>query len=339
MLLYVQLECYLCLWVAQPKAPLVVEVDKENTEKDIDKLDIQIPILSPRIYREYKNISGLNTASFKHKKLKIEEFSEKEKKKIVFRDITSGKKIHTTELDDDFVPSYQSVLGYFVQIIRKELRLFSGHDILYEKVKEFVTHFLFGTKIDLEELNILRNLSELEATKTIIETFKKEINNLTVVDKGVAQIKDYIKISRTRPFITQDQSFIVPKKSLFNKIVGDSHFELEFASFLEGRDDIISYAKNYLAVHFKIDYKDADGNIKDYYPDFFVKVSEKEIYIVETKGRADLDDLEKIKRLYQWCDDINSVQNKVKYIALYVKQEDHIKYPPKSFEELVKNVD
>lgn len=321
----------------EPKAPLVVEVDKENTKKDIEKLDIQIPILSPRIYREYKNISELNTASFKHKKLKIKEFSEKEKKEIVFRDITSGEITHTTELDSDFVPNYQSVVGYFAQIIRKELRLVGGHDILYEKVKDFVTNFLFDKKVDLEDLNILRNLSELEATKTIIETFKKEINDLTVVDKGEAEIKDYIKISTSRPFVIKEQGFIVPKKSVFNKIVGDSHFELQFANFLEECDDIISYAKNYFAVHFKIDYKDADGNIKDYYPDFFVKVSEKEIYIVETKGREDLDDVEKIKRLYQWCDDINSVQNKVKFTALYVKQEDYEKYTPKNFEELVKN--
>jgi len=321
----------------EPKAPLVVEVDKENAKKDVEKLDIQIPVLTPRIYREYKNISELNTANFKHKKLKIKEFSEKEKKEIVFRDITSGEITHTTELDSDFVPNYQSVVGYFAQIIRKELRLVGGHDILYEKVKEFVTNFLFDKKVDLEDLNILRNLSELEATKIIIETFKKEINDLTVVDKGEAEIKDYIKISKSRPFVIKEQGFIVPKKSVFNKIVGDSHFELQFANFLEECNDIISYAKNYFAVHFKIDYKDVDGNIRDYYPDFFVKISEKEIYIVETKGREDLDDIEKIKRLYQWCDDINSVQNKAKFTALYVKQEEYEKYTPKSFRELVKN--
>ncbi|MBU4082630.1 DEAD/DEAH box helicase family protein [Patescibacteria group bacterium] len=321
----------------EPKAPLVVEVDRENTKKDIEKLDIQIPVLSPRIYREYKNISELDVASFKHKKLRLKEFSEKEKKEIVFRDITSGEIVHTTELDSDFIPNYQSVVGYFAQIIRKELRLVGGHDILYEKVKEFVINFLFAKKVDLEDLNILRNLSELEATKTIIETFKKEINNLTVMDKGEAEIRDYIKISKSRPFVIKEQGFIVPKKSVFNKIVGDSHFELQFANFLEECDDIISYAKNYFAVHFKIDYKNADGDIKDYYPDFFVKVSEKEIYIVETKGREDLDDVEKIKRLYQWRDDINAAQNKIKFAVLYVKQEDYEKYKPKNFAQLAEN--
>ncbi len=320
-----------------PIAPLIIEIDQENTKKDIEKLDIEIPVLTPRIYREYKNISELDTASFKNKKLKIKEFSEKEKKEIVFRDITSEEITHTTEFDSDFTPNYQSVIGYFARQIRQELRLVGGHDILYEKVKEFVVNFLFDEKVDLEDLNILRNLSELEATKMITETFKKKINELTVVDRGEVEIKEYIKISKSRPFVIKEQGFIVPKKSVFNKIVGDSHFELQFANFLEECDDIISYAKNYFAVHFKIDYKDSDGNIRDYYPDFFVKVSEKEIYVVETKGREDLDDIEKIKRLYQWRDDINSAQDKVKFEVLYVKQEDYEKYTPKNFQELAQS--
>lgn len=321
----------------RPNAPLIVEVDNENVKKDIEKLDIQIPVLSARIYREYKNISDLNTKAFKHEKLHIKNFSEKEKKEITFRDIVTGEINHITEFDSDFIPNYQSVIGYFSNIIRQELRLVGGHDILHGKVKEFVTNSLFDKKVDLEDLNILRNLSELEATKTIIETFKKEINELTVVDKGEAEIKDYIKISKARPFVMKDQGFVVPKKSVFNKIVGDSHFELQFASFLEECDDIISYAKNYFAVHFKIDYKDASGNIRDYYPDFFVKVSEKEMYIVETKGREDLDDIEKIKRLYQWCEDINIAQKKIKFTALYVKQDDYEKYTPSNFAQLVEN--
>ena len=67
----------------------------------------------------------------------------------MFRDITSGEVTHTTELDGNFVPNYQSVIGYFAQIIRKELRLVGGHDVLYGKVKEFVTNYLFKQKVDL----------------------------------------------------------------------------------------------------------------------------------------------------------------------------------------------
>lgn len=54
---------------------------------------------------------------------------------------------------------------------------------------------------------------------------------------------------------------------------------------------MVSYGKNYLAVHFKLDYVNADGDISNYYPDFLVKLSAKRIFIVETKGQEDLDDL------------------------------------------------
>ena len=322
---------------SKPKAPLVVEVDNENVKKDIEKLDIEIPVLSPRIYREYKNLSNLNVANFDHKKVELKDFPESEQREIVFRDITSGEITHKTELDSNFVPNYQSVIGYFSQIIMKELRLVSGYDVLYGKVKEFIQEYLFNKPINLENLNSLKNLSELEASKTVVETFKRKINDLTIRDKGEAEIRNYIKVSKSRPFVVKDQGYIVPKKSVFNKVVGDSHFELEVANFLEGCEDVISYVKNYFAVHFKIDYRNADGDIRDYYPDFVVKVSTNEIYIIETKGREDLDDVEKIARLRQWCDDVNKVQKEKVYKTLYVKQEawEKLERKPGSFQEAV----
>ena len=151
----------------------------------------------------------------------------------------------------------------------------------------------------------------------------------------------------------KDLSFEVPSSKVFlgewkpemnvnlnteTQRIGDSHFELEFASFLEDCEDIISYVKNYFAVHFKIDYRNADGSISDYYPDFIVKVSPKEYYVVETKGCEDLDDVEKIKRLEQWCEDVNANQKNMKYRMLYIKQEDWegLGQKPRNFGEVVR---
>ena len=318
-----------------PKAPLVIEVDRENSRKDIDSLDIQIPVLTPRIVREYTNFSDLDITGFGNKKFPVITFSEEQQREIFFRDITTEKITHKTILDSNIVANYQSVIGYFTQVIMKELRLVSGYDILYGKVKTFIKTHLFEREVDIENLNTLRNLSEIEVTKTIIETFKKKINELTVLDKGEAEIRDYIKISQCRPFVTKDQGYLLPKKSVFNKIIGDSDLELEFAGFLENCDDIISYAKNYFAVSLKIDYQDHQGDIRNYYPDFIVKKSEKEIFVIETKGLEDLDVEPKIARLDQWCKDINKIQSPVTYRWLLVREEEFKKYTPKNFEELV----
>ena len=199
----------------------------------------------------------------------------------------------------------------------------------------FIQDQLFDRPVDLESPNTLRNLSELAATKTLLETFKKAINALTVQDKGDAEIRDTIKLRQTRPFVAKDQGYLVPKKSVFNRIIGDSHFELLFARFLEDCDDVVSYAKNYLAVHFKLDYVNADGDISNYYPDFMVKLSNKRIVIVETKGQEDLDVPLKMERLRQWCEDINRVQSNVTYDFVYVDEESFEKYKPTSFRQLV----
>ena len=324
------------------KSPLVVEVDQENKKKDIQKLDIEIPVLTPRIFREYKNLSGLDITKFKHKKVNLKEFSDEEKKEILFKyvvkkDEQKDDTHHKTILDTYSIINYQGAVGFFTQSIMKELRLISGYDILYGKVKTFIQNELFDKKVNIEDLNLLRNLSEIEATRTIIETFKKEINDLTIKDKGDSEIRNYIKISKCRPFVVKDQGYLVPKKSVFNKIIGDSHLELRFANFLENCEDIISYVKNYFGVHFKIDYKNSDGNISDYYPDFVVKKSEKEMFIIETKGREDLDVPLKTQRLKQWCEDLNKSQKKIKYDFVYVDEESFDKYSPSSFEQLERN--
>jgi type III restriction enzyme len=198
-----------------------------------------------------------------------------------------------------------------------------------------VRGYLFGKEVDLESANTLRNLSELAATKTIIETFKKAINDLIVRDRGDAEIRDTIRLRNVRPFVVKDQEYLVPKKSVFNRIIGDSHFELEFAAFLENCPDVVSFAKNYLAVHFKLDYVNADGDISNYYPDFLVKLSDKQVVIVETKGQQDLDVSPKMMRLKLWCEDINRVQSDIEYGFVFVDEESFRTYEPKTFKQLI----
>ena len=224
-------------------------------------------------------------------------------------------------LEGAFATDYRSVIGHFAQAVLKDLRLYAAYDLLYPKIQEFVENKLFGHKVNLDDANTIRNLSEPNASRAIFEVFKKAINNLTVRDVGNAEIRDTIKIRNMRPFVVKDQKNLPAKKCVFNKIVGDSVLELRFAQFLEKCPDVVSYAKNYFALNFKIDYIDATGNIANYYPDFVVKLSEAQVFVIETKGLEDLDDPLKIKRLRQWCDDVNSTHSNVKFDFVYVDQD------------------
>jgi type III restriction enzyme len=79
----------------------------------------------------------------------------------------------------------------------------------------------------------------------------------------------------------------------------------------------------------------ADNDISNYHPDFLIKLSEKEIYIAESKGLEDLDVPLKMQRLRQWCEDVNKAQSDVKYDFVYVDEENFNKYKPASFKDLI----
>lgn len=321
---------------AQSRLPLVVEVDTENNAKNLEALDIELPILTPRLYREYKNLAALDPSAMRPQPVPYRQFSQVEQRPIVFKDIVTGQDAHTTHLNPAGAADYRSVIGYFTHTLMRELRLVSGYDVLYGKLKNFVQHDLFGQTVELASSTTLRNLSELATTKTLVETFKRAINALTVQDKGKAEIRDTIKLRNTRPFVVKDQGCLLPKKSVFNWIVGESRFELAFAAFLEQCDDVVSYAKNYLAVHFKLDYAAAtDSGLSHYYPDFLVKLSNGQVIIVETKGREDLDVPKKMERLRQWCEDINAVQATAPFNFVYVDEDGFTRYKPQSFAELL----
>ena len=314
-----------------PKTPLVVEVDQENKHKDLDALDIEIPVLTPRVYREYKNLTDLDVGAMAFQTCEYLKFSKEEQREIVFKEITTGEVTHATVLDGAGVADYRSVIGYFAQKVMRELRLVSGYDVLYGKIKSFIQDRLFAQSVDLETPNTLRNLSELAVTTTLIETFKKAINELTVRDKGDAEIRNTVKLRQTRPFVVKSQGYMMPKKSVFNRIIGDSHFELQFANFLEQCSDVVSYAKNYLAVNFKLDYVKADSDISNYYPDFIVKLTDGRVVIVETKGQKDLDVPLKMDRLRQWCEDINKVQTEAEFGFVFVDETKFNNHQPKTF--------
>ena len=201
-------------------------------------------------------------------------------------------------------------------------------------------HLFAASPVNLEDPVVLRNLSEPEAGKILFDAFKAAINALTIQDTGTVRIEDHIRLRDTRPFRTENRPYLAPKKSLFSKIVGEAHaggFELTFATFLDNAPDVVTFAKNYLAVGFKIDYVKADGDLSNYVTDFFVRTTDDTIWIVETKGREERDLPQKMARLRQWCADAtqaSKIEGGPTYRFVYVDQPGYERNPPKNFAAL-----
>ena len=314
-----------------PKKPLLVEVDHLDPEKDLDALDITIPRLSSRIERRMKNLDDLDINAIPSVEFEVRVFSKDEQRQIVFLDLDTDQPAWTTDLGEEILPTQQSVLAYLSTELMHRMRLVGGAPILYEKLRDYITTRLFVKTVSLEDPNTLRNLSEWGPRRHLFEVFAEAINQLTLVDSGTSTVVSEIKLSKTRPFVVSHQAFMVSKKTIFNRVIGDSHLELRFAQFLDKAPDVKAFSKNTRAVHFFMEYVNSTGVMSHYYPDFIVRTKDDQIFIVETKGLQDLDVLPKWKRLVQWCVDATATSEaSEKYTPLFITEDD--------FEEIEKSL-
>ena len=129
----------------------------------------------------------------------------------------------------------------------KELRLVGSYEPVYREIKAFVRERLFaGATVDLDDPQVLRNLSDGVAAKRVFDTFKAAINRLLVEHAGSSvEIDGFIRLRDVRPFRTEPRDWLAARRSIFNRIVGEPNaggFELRFARFLYCRheDDLRS---------------------------------------------------------------------------------------------------
>jgi type III restriction enzyme len=313
---------------------LVVEVDAENPDKDLDALDIAIPRMTRRFHRDFKDLEALDPGALGNARLPLKPFTQDETREIVFKLMLDAEIHHTVQLDGSGPADYRSVVAFFARQLLKELRLVGGYDVLYGKVKAFIRESLFdGPSVDLEDPVLLRNLSEPEVGKLLFDSFKTAINSLTIQEAGTTRIEDRIRLRDTRPFRTDRRPYLAATKSVFNKTVGEPNsggFELSFAAFLEGAPDVSAFAKNYFAVGFKLDYVKADGDLSNYTPDFIVRTTDGAVWIVETKGREEIDVPQKMARLRQWCADATTAsesEDATNYRFAFVDQNGFEQHP------------
>jgi len=332
---------------------LIVEIETANPAKNTDALDISLPRLSRRYQREFKDLSALDPAALGNRKLPLKPFTPEATREIVFKTMLDAAVHHTVLLDGTGPADYRSVVGFFARQLLHDLRLVGGYDLLYSEIRDFIKYHLFEPQIntdahrsnidsgirvhpvpsvvknsdsdvDLEDPVVLRNLSELEVGKTLYDAFKTALNALTISESGPVRVEDRLRLRDTRPFRTEHRPYLAAKKSLFNLIVGEAGaggLELSFAAFLEAAPDVAAFAKNYLAVGFRLDYVRADGDLSTYTPDFFVRTTGGAVWIVETKGREELDLPQKMARLRQWCADATAAEPGTTYGFVYVDEE------------------
>jgi len=298
-------------------------------ENKLDK-DIEIPILSPRIFiREFHldevGIDKLLSLSIplENKVLEME---------YVAVDMLKGMEVIKRKWDLPVPQDSKSVIAYYTDLILKQLKIGSAFASFYPVVKKYVVEKLFTEKVDFEDPRVLFKLSSPEVQEQLINLFVNAFRDMTFTEREPEK-RDTIKLLDTRPFVWS--KLVYPaNRCIFNYVSCDNDFEVNFAKFLDRAEDIKSFS-SLNKIGFFMEYRDPKGNFHPgYYPDFISETDDGEFFIIETKGRVDVDVQTKDDRAKVWCEDASQLTvNKWSFIR--VDQEEFEKYRFKSVKELI----
>jgi len=298
-------------------------------ENKLDK-DIEIPILSPRILiREFcldeveiDKLPSLNIV-LENKILKTE---------YVAIDMLRETIVIERKWDLPVPQDSKSVIAYYTDLILKQLKIGGAFASFYPLVKKYVIEKLFTEEVDLDNPRVLYKLSSPEIQEQLIKLFVDIFKDMTFIEREPEK-KETIKLSDTKPFIWS--KLVYPAdKSVFNYVVCDNNFEVDFTKFLDRGEDVKAFSKIVPKVGFFVEYRDSDGNLRLYYPDFIVLTDKKEYLVIETKGREDVDVEYKDKRMKLWCEDTSDLTGS-KWSFLRIDQEYFEKYRFKSIKEII----
>jgi len=219
--------------------------------------------------------------------------------------------------------------------LQEEIPLPNSFNLLLDALEKYISERLFNNSVELNH-SVLKFLS----VKGWYSQIKKEIINLAKplirnpVFSTNVELKHIINVEELDSF-PWTKEFADSEKSLFVRITYeddteiripsspvDNSMEADFVNFLTKAKDVISVIKNIPhIVGLKITYYDSrERKWRKFYPDFIVKTEDR-FYIVETKGREEIQVPDKNIAAQKWCEAVSKGTGK-KWMYLYLRDGD-----------------
>lgn len=287
-----------------------VGVDKlviVTIEPDLNKMDkdIALPVLSPILARKKtlaEEIAGLDIAAMTCPVLpRKKDDAVAQTFRYEGYDIITLEKLVERDYSVPEAQTAQEVISYYAKRIAQDVKLPSQFAVLAPKVREFLEKRAFGDKVNLDEPVMIKAISSNVAQYVTVKTFVQALRALIVEELQPRLLNAGRKLSETQPF-PYSRLTLNARKTVFNLVPCENEFEKTFAKFLEGASDVIAFAKLPEPFGFTIEYTDAASNLRYYEPDFVVALSSGDYYLVETKGREDVDVVHKDRAAQIWCE-------------------------------------
>ncbi len=303
--------------------------------------DISIPDISPSLTRKKslaEEIASIDVTKFNINKLPLKGKGVDEMKTFIYegRDILTDEKLLEREYTIPPTQTAEEVIGYYARRITQNIKLPSQFAALAPKVRDFFEYKAFGQTVDLNDQNVIRAISSNIASYVVIKEFEKALRELVIVQKEPQLISANRFLSATMPFPTSKKIFEA-KKTVFNYTPCDNEYEYAFAKFLDKAEDITAFAKLPEQFGFCIQYTDTLANIRNYFPDFISLHTDGSRWIIETKGREDIEVKLKDNAAINWCRTATELTGE-QWNYIKVLQKDFESMRVDNFEELLAGI-
>lgn len=285
------------------KEPLVITTIAPDPEKF--QRDVEVPVLSPILVRKKtlaEEIAGLDVSAMKPPILpKREGDGAAQRFRYEGVDIISLQKLVEREYTIPEPQTAEEVISYYAKRIAQDVKLPSQFAALVPKVREFLQTVAFGEPVDLSQPAMVKAIATSVAQYITVKTFASALRGLVVEELTPSLENAGRRLSETEPFPFSRPTFEATK-TVFNLVAADNEFEREFARFLEAATDVDRFAKLPIRFGFAIEYTDSGTNLRYYEPDFVAVDTEGTHFVIETKGREDIDVAHKDRAARIWCE-------------------------------------
>ncbi len=309
------------------KEPIILPTIFVDTKKK--NKDIEIPILTPRIIKREPVLDKKLIKKLPSLKLPL----EKSKTQITYegRDVVKDLKMVERKWRLPVPKNSGSVIAYYTDIIRRNLKLPSSFADFYPLVREYVRTKLFKKKVDLTNSDVLYTLSSLAVQTQLVNLFVEKFKDLTFKKQEVKRM-GVKRVSKIKPFVWP--KLIYPaKRCILNYVPCDNNLEVDFSKWLDNTRDIKAFIKVVPRLGFSLEYKSEENLLRTYYPDFILKTKDGH-FLIETKGIKGVEVEYKDKRTVQWSKDASKLTGQ-KWKFIRINQDQFYDLSPKtnSFKE------
>ena len=285
--------------------PAMIQVASEVVTVLPDRIaeyDIAIPQLGRRVSREHRALEDVSVAELRPLELRLAQLAGEDTVHYTGRDLLTQEVVERAEYPLPRARDARAVLAWFANELQRRTRLTGQFSVLLPLVRDYLQDKAFNRRIDLNDPLVLDALAVPASQESVLRVLEDAVNEATLTRHAAEERAEPRMLSSTRPFLWS-RDVAVARRSIFGLQPCDSGFEIQLVGFLDSCPDVAAFAKLAPPARVSMEYINADGRLAYYYPDFVVRTVTGEHFLLEAKGRVDLDVPEKDRRATQWAAD------------------------------------